>query len=180
MSDTTPRFMDIEYFQSDELFFPTAMAWSLADGRMKTVVIEPDESWLAHAEHELPEDQLWYLREQGVPLIELARALHEDLPDQTVYTDGLDPDETLVDLLFSAVAMEPPFELAPLDELIPGMNRDAIEDRRREILFEQGLDPQLPESGVYALLMLALQEGLIEPQDLPASVDVDDDQQQDW
>ncbi|WP_372972148.1 hypothetical protein [Marinobacter sp.] len=161
MPQGIPHFLDIEYFQNDDVFFPTAIAWSLADGRMKTVVIEPDESWLPQ-DAELAEDELRYLREQGVPLIELARALHEDLPDQQVYTDGIDPDETLIDLIFDAVAMPVPFELAPLDDLIPGLDRDALEDHRRDLMFEKGLEPQLPENGVYALLLLARQEGLIE------------------
>ncbi|MFW5825085.1 MAG: hypothetical protein ACOCVV_08980 [Marinobacter sp.] len=161
-----PHFLDIEFFQNDDLFFPTAIAWSLDDGRMKTVVIEPDESWLPR-DAELDENELLYLREQGVPLIELARALHEDLPDQQVYTDGLDPDETLVDLIFDAVRMPVPFELAPLDDLIPGIDRDTLEDYRRELMFEQGLEPQLPENGVYALLLLAQREGLVEAPEHP-------------
>ncbi|SFR41744.1 hypothetical protein SAMN05216203_0114 [Marinobacter daqiaonensis] len=162
MQQGMPRFLDIEFYQTDDLFFPTAMAWSLSDGRMKTVVIEPDESWLPE-DADLDEEELLYLREQGVPLIELARALHEDLPDQQVFTDGLDPDETLVDLIFDAVGMDVPFELAPLEDLIPGMDRDTLEDHRRELMFEQGLEPQLPENGVYALLLLAQREGLMEP-----------------
>ena len=149
MPNGIPHFLDIEYFQNDDLFFPTAIAWSLADGRMKTVVIEPDESWLPQ-DAELAEDELRYLREQGVPLIELARALH---------------DEILIDLIFDAVAMPVPFELAPLDDLIPGLDRDSLEDHRRDLMFEQGLEPQLPENGVYALLLLARQEGLIEAPD---------------
>lgn len=160
MPQAIPHFLDIEFFQSDDLFFPTAIAWSLDDGRMKTVVIEPDESWLP-LDAELAEEELRYLREQGVPLIELARALHEDLPDKQVYTDGLDPDDTLVDLIFDAVDMPVPFELAPLDDLLPGIDRDTLEDLRRELMFEQGLEPQLPENGVYALLLLARQEGLL-------------------
>ncbi|SFM20909.1 hypothetical protein [Marinobacter zhejiangensis] len=154
-----PHFLDIEYCQTDDVLFPTAIAWSLADGRMKTVVIAPDDEWLPDDGH-LPDIDLQYLHEQGVPLIELARALHEDLPDQTVYTDGLDPDEILVDRIFSAVDMEAPFELATIDELISGLDSDTLEDRRRELLFSNGLDPQLPENGVYALLMLAQEEGL--------------------
>ncbi|MFL1484132.1 hypothetical protein [Marinobacter sp. LN3S78] len=160
MPQGIPHFLDIEFYQNDNLFFPTAMAWSLDDGRMKTVVIEPDESWLP-VDAELAEEELRYLREQGVPLIELARALHEDLPDQQVYTDGLDPDETLVDLIFDAVDMPVPFEIAPLEDLMPGIDRDTLEDHRRNLMFEQGLEPQLPENGVYALLLLARQEGLI-------------------
>lgn len=156
-----PRFLDIEYCQTDDALFPVAMAWSLADGRMKTVVICPEESWL-------PEDgdtgdvDLFYLREQGVPLIELARELHEDLPDETVYVDGLDPDEILVDLIFSAVRQEAPFEIAPVSELITHMDQHELEDRRRQLLFEEGLEPQLPENGVYALLLLAREQGLLE------------------
>lgn len=167
MPQGIPHFLDIEFYQNDDLFFPTAMTWSLDDGRMKTVVIEPDESWLP-IDAELAEEELRYLREQGVPLIELARALHEDLPDQQVYTDGLDPDETLVDLIFDAVGMPVPFEIAPLDDLMPGIDRDTLEDHRRNLMFEQGLEPQLPENGVYALLLLARQEGLIgEPEQGP-------------
>ncbi len=149
-----PRFMDIEYCQTDDALFPTAIAWSLADGRMKTVVIAPDESWLPDGE-ELPDVDLFYLEEQGVPLIELAHELHQDLPDQTVYVDGLDPDEILVDKIFDAVGMDAPFEVAPVTDLLPELGSDDIEERRRAILFEHGLEPQLPENGVYALLMLA-------------------------
>ena len=61
--------------------------------------------------------------------------------------------------------MPVPFELAPLDDLIPGLDRDSLEDHRRDLMFEQGLEPQLPENGVYALLLLARQEGLIEAPD---------------
>jgi len=170
MPQGIPLFLDIEYIQTDDLFFPTAIAWSLSDGRMKTVVIEPDDSWLPE-DAELDEDQLRYLREQGVPLIELARDLHEDLPDQQVYTDGLDPDETLIDLIFDTIKVPVPFELAPLQELIPDMDRDALEDHRRDLMFEHGLEPQLPENGVYALLLLAHQEGIIEMPEIEAEDD---------
>lgn len=159
-----PRFLDIEYCQSEDWFFPTAMAWSLADGRMKVVVIEPDDAWLPDTEDE-PDVDLRYLREQGVPLIELARALHEDLPDQTVYVDGLDPDEALIERIFDAVGMDIPFELAPVNELITALDQNSLEDERQALIFEHGLDPQLPESGVYVLLLLARQMGVIEGAD---------------
>nr|WP_241264488.1 hypothetical protein [Marinobacter daepoensis] len=156
-----PRFLDIEYCQTDDSLFPTAIAWSLADGQMKTVVIAPDESWLPE-DGDLGDVDLRHLEEQGVPLLELTRELHEDLPDQTVYVDGLDPDEILIDLIFSAVHQEAPFEIAPIAELIHGLDTDTLEDRRRQLLFEEGLEPQLPENGVYALLLLAKEEGYLE------------------
>ena len=112
-----PRFLDIEYCQTDDTLFPTAMSWSLEDGRLKTVVIAPQDSWIPE-DGDLGDIDLLYLEETGVPVIELARELHQDLPDQTVFTDGMDPDEILVDLIFTAVSMEAPFEIAPITELI--------------------------------------------------------------
>ena len=155
-----PCFLDIEYYQGDDTLFPTAMAWSLTDGTMKTVVIAPEDDWL-------PEDgdtgdiDLHYLEEQGVPLIELTRELHQDLPDQTVYVDGLDPDEILIDRIFTAIGQDAPFEIAPLTDLITGVDSETLEDERRALLFEEGLEPQLPENGVYALLMLAQHYGVL-------------------
>jgi hypothetical protein len=156
-----PRFLDIEYCQTDDALFPTAIAWSLADGQMKTVVIAPEDAWLPE-DGDLGDVDLQYLEEQGVPLLELARELHEDLPDQTAYVDGLDPDEILVDLIFSAVRQEAPFEIAPISELITGLDSETLEDRRRQLLFDEGLEPQLPENGVYSLLLLAREEGYLD------------------
>lgn len=156
-----PRFLDIEYCQTDDTVFPTAISWSLEDGRLKTVVIAPDDSWIPE-DGDLGDVDLRYLEEQGVPIIELARELHQDLPDQTVYTDGMDPDEILIDLIFNAVAMEPPFELAPLTELITHLDADSLEDRRRQLLFDEGLEPTVAENGVYSMLLMAREEGLLE------------------
>lgn len=154
-----PHFLDIEYCQTDDALFPTAIAWSLDDGRMKTVVIAPDDAWVSDSDS-LPDVDLRYLYEQGVPLIELAQVLHEDLPDRTVYVDGLDPDEELVDLIFDAVSLDCPFEVVHVQDLMPHIDKAELEDRRRDIMFSNGLDPQLPENGVYALLLLAQEEDL--------------------
>ncbi|MBR9869656.1 MAG: hypothetical protein GYB26_00780 [Gammaproteobacteria bacterium] len=156
-----PRFLDIEYCQTDDALFPTAIAWSLEDGQMKSVVIAPDEVWVPDGA-DLGDIDLFYLEEQGVPILELVRELHEDLPGQTVYVDGIDPDETLVDLIFEAVKQEAPFEIAPIAELVTDLDAGTLEDRRRELMFEEGLEPQLPENGVYALLLIARESGLLD------------------
>jgi len=156
-----PRFLDIEYCQTDDALFPTAIAWSLEDGRMKTVVIMPEDALLPE-DGELSDFDLLHLEEQGVPVLEIVRELHEDLPDQTVFVDGIDPDETLIDMIFEAVQQDAPFEIAPVSDLIKDLDMETLEDRRRELLFEEGLEPQLPENGVYALLLLAREEGYLE------------------
>jgi hypothetical protein len=137
------------------------MAWSLEDGQMKTVVIAPADEWIPE-DGDLGDIDLLYLEEQGVPLIELAHELHQDLPDQTVYVDGMDPDEILVDLIFTAVGMDAPFEIAGMEELVTSLPREALDDRRRQLLSDEGLEPQLPENGVYALLLIARDEGFFD------------------
>ncbi|MFV8570836.1 hypothetical protein ACNQ6O_06450 [Marinobacter sp. SBS5] len=156
-----PRFLDIEYCQTDDALFPTAIAWSLEDGQMKSVVIAPDEAWVPDGA-DLGDIDLFYLEEQGVPILELVRELHEDLPGQTIYVDGMDPDEILVDLIFEAVKQEAPFEIAPIADLVTDLDTGTLEDRRRELMFEEGLEPQLPENGVYALLLIARESGLLD------------------
>ncbi len=128
---------------------------------MKSVVIAPDEAWIPEGA-DLGDIDLFYLEEQGVPVLELVRELHEDLPGQTVYVDGMDPDEILADLIFEAVKQEAPFEIAPIAELVTDLDAGTLEDRRRELMFEEGLEPQLPENGVYALLLIARESGLLD------------------
>lgn len=153
-----PRFLDIEYCQTDDALFPVAMAWSVENGQMKTVVIAPDDSWIPE-DSELGDVDLHYLEEQGVPLIEIVHELHQDLPDQTVYVDGMDPDEVLIDMIFDAVGDEPPFEIVGIESLITSLTREQLDDRRRQLLADEGLQPTLPENGVYALLLIAREEG---------------------
>ncbi len=155
-----PRFLDIEYCQTEDALFPVAMSWSVENGQMKTVVIAPDDAWIPE-EGDLGDVDLLYLEEQGVPLIEIVHELHQDLPDMTVYVDGMDPDEVLVDLIFTAVDSEAPFEIVSIESLVTSLTREELDDRRRQLLIDEGLEPQLPENSVYALLLIAREEGFL-------------------
>ena len=153
-----PHFLDIEYCQTEDALFPVAIAWSVENGQMKTVVVAPDDAWIPE-DGDLSDIDLLYLEEQGVPLIEIVQEMHQDLPDKTVYVDGLDPDEVLIDLIFSAVESEAPFEVVGIESLVTSLSREELDDRRRQLLTDEGLEPQLPENGVYAMLLIAREEG---------------------
>jgi hypothetical protein len=153
-----PHFLDIEYCQTEDALFPVAIAWSVENGQMKTVVVAPDDEWIPE-DGDLGDVDLLYLEEQGVPLIEIVHEMHQDLPDKTVYVDGLDPDEVLIDLIFSAVESEAPFEIVGIESLVTSLSREQLDDRRRQLLIDEGLEPQLPENNVYALLLIAREEG---------------------
>lgn len=155
-----PQFLDIEFAATATGYLPTAMAWSLADGRMKTVVVTPEDDWLP----EDPDDHdldLAYLQEQGAPALDIVQEMSEDLGDTTVFVDGLDPDEAVLEWFFESLGRPLPFEVATVDQLIHHLDSDTLEDWRRELMITHGLEPQLPESGVYALLLLAREAGLV-------------------
>lgn len=157
---TLPQFIDIEYCDTGTHCYPTAVAWSLADGRIKTVVLTPDDEWLPELAEDPSVDLRW-LFETGVPVIEVIREMDNDLADRTVYCDGLDPDELLVDTLYQTLNQDPPFEVAAVGGLFDGESTADLEEERRQILFENQLDATQPENGVYALLILARDKGLI-------------------
>lgn len=154
-----PQFIDIEYCDDAPQAFPTAIAWSLDDGRIKAVTLVPHEDWIREDAEGLTIN-LDQLHAQGVPLTELIREMNEDLTDATVYNDGLDDDQALIDLIFDSLGHEAAFELAPVNELIGVSFEDAESDRQR-LLFDYALDPTRAEDNVYTLLLLAHDAGLI-------------------
>lgn len=155
-----PLFLDIEFCRTASHFFPTGIAWSLPDGRIKTTLVVPDDDWLPELAED-PDVDLQLLYEHGAPAIEVVREMNEDLADQTIYCDDLIPKEQLLDLLFSTVHSQPAFELLPLSDLIPGIAMDDFEDRRRIIMNEYELLPGLPETGVFVLQRIAVDAGLL-------------------
>lgn len=148
-----PQFIDIEFAESEGRLIPVAAAWSLEDGRIKAVVIMPDESWLPDDPEDLSVD-MTRLQEQGVPAIDAVQEMTMDLADRTVFCDGVDPDEELVELLYAAFGQDPNFEVAPISNLINTLSVAEIDDRRRELCQEHDLEPELPEATVLSLLLL--------------------------
>lgn len=156
-----PLFLDVEYCHTSSHFFPMGVAWSLADGRIKTTLLIPDDDWLPELAED-PDVDLQLLYEQGAPAIEVVREMNEDLDDQEVYCDGLENKEALIDLLFSTVHDQPAFQMASVQTLLPQLSSEELEDRSRALMNEYELQPGLPECGVFVLLQIARDAGMIE------------------
>lgn len=155
-----PQFLKFEFDDNGPRLFPTAVAWTLTDGSIKYVVLMPDEDWLPDDEDERVLDDEFFLQ-QGVSPLDALREMNEDLAETTVYVDGLDPDEDLLDYLCDTLGKEPSFEVAPMDSLLSHLGFEAMADRYRELMAQQTLDPRVAENAVYAQLLLAREEGLI-------------------
>ena len=153
MSKNFPLFIDIEASSPDEKAFPTSITWSLPDGQLKSVQIIPDDEWdpWDNADAEI---DLQHLFDQGVSGPDIIRELNEDLDGQTVYVDGLDEDDSLIELLFDTYQQSIGFEIATLRELFPKQDIENILTLRNEIANEYQLDIELIEDKVRALIFL--------------------------
>ena len=155
MSDL-PCFLDLEFSSPDEGQFPIAIAWSLPDGSIKAVMVCPDDDWEPWDNTEAELDLQFYL-DQGVSGPDIIREINEDLSGQTVFIDGLDEDEAMLELLFETYDNSPDFELASLTDLIRDIGLEELILRRQDIANHQGLDLSNAEDTVRANLFLAVE-----------------------
>ena len=159
----TPQFLKFEYDDNGPWLFPTAAAWSLVDGRIKYVVIMPEDDWLAaDADERMLDDR--FFREHGAAPLDVFREMNEDLAEATVFHDGLDPDEELLDFLSQTLGLTAAFELAPMTALLHHTSFEDLADRYQDLITRETLDPSIAENAVYAQLLLAREEGLMNPE----------------
>jgi len=151
---THPLFLDINASHSDDNAFPTSIAWSLPDGTIKSVIISPDSDWDPW-DNARPDLDIQHLMDQGVSGPDVIREMNDDLDGQTVFVDGLDEDELLLELLFETYDNTPGFELATVAQLHPQHNFEDVLVIRRQIADEYQFNLDLAEENVQALLHLS-------------------------
>lgn len=148
-----PIFLDIESSTPDEGAFPTSIAWSLPDGLIKSVLICPDDDWEPWDNCDAEVD-LQHLMDQGVSGADIIRELNDDLSGQTVFVDGLDDDEALLEKLFDSFGSDPDFEIATLSQLYSDMENETILDQLRTLSEQHEMSMNEAEDKVRALLFL--------------------------
>ena len=153
MPNNFPLFIDIEASTPDENGFATSISWSLPDGQLKSVLIIPDDEWDPW-ENASPDIDLQHLFDQGVSGPDVIRELNEDLDGQTVYVDGLDEDELLLEKLFDTFEQSIGFEIATVSELFTKHHIEDILALRNDIAREYQLDPDSIEDKVRAFIFL--------------------------
>lgn len=153
MQKNFPLFIDIESSSPDENGFPISISWSLADGQLKSILIIPDDEWEPW-ENSDPEIDLQHIFDQGVSGPDVIRELNEDLDGQTVYIDGLDEDESLLEKLFDTYEQSFGFEIATVNALFPRHDIENILSIRNEIAREYQLDPESIEDKVRAFIFM--------------------------
>ncbi len=116
-----PQFIAIDATSLSEDAYPVAIAWSLADGQIKTTLIEPEENWqtwdmgLAEA-HGISPDTLY---QRGETAWSVVRELDADLAQPTMYYNPhTDPYiSELLMLLYASCERELDIALVPVSAL---------------------------------------------------------------
>lgn len=147
-----PGFIAIE--TGDEEGLPLSVAWSLADGRIKHTLIQPDDSWIAESDHVTREYSPEELESFGVSPLDVIRELETDYFNETLYTIGSGEDELALTRLFDTYGIDPFVELAPAESLYPGLDSTEWQHHRRVVFDQLGLEPMRPEDEVSAMLAL--------------------------
>ncbi len=153
-----PLFIDVEASSLEENSYPIACAWSLPDGRIKNVLIIPEDDWedwdvCTEDVHGLSREHLFL---HGHTCKDVAQEMNEDLDGETVYCHDYYYDQLWIQRLFDAAGSDPQFELAPFSERFPELDEYALEDYRRDLQEELNLRPHQAEEEVHLLQRLYL------------------------
>ncbi len=155
-------FLHIETNVFDDSGFPTAIAWSLPDTRIKSVLIIPEDDWLEHYDAQegnrnLDLDNLY---NQGASPIDIVRELEIDLDGQYVYLLNDHQQISLLEQLFDAAQADLPFEPAPAAEFFD-TTENTLEERLEQISLSHSLNKQDAHDTVMALLLLGREQELL-------------------
>lgn len=154
MTNRFPVFIDIEASTAEETSYPIAISWSLPDGQLKSVLVIPEDEWEPWDNAD-PGIDVQHLFDHGMTGADIIRELNEDLDGLTVFVDGLDEDERLLEMLFDSFQQSIGFELAVITELFSGHTLENILFMREDIAREFQLDLETIEDRIRAHLFLA-------------------------
>ncbi|MEH6470171.1 MAG: hypothetical protein V7752_02875 [Halopseudomonas sp.] len=130
----------------EEDAFPVSVAWSLADGCIKTTLICPEESWLEQAGHlDIDPDMLELEGHSPKAVLE---ELQQDRGDEPLYCYDFDQTQQALDQLYNTLEGYNDLPLQPLMDLLEDVSADEIEACREECLSLLEFDPYSAESQV--------------------------------
>jgi hypothetical protein len=149
-----PQFIDLDLSTTDDGGFPTALSWSLPNGQIKSVLIIPDDDWNPWENADGSVD-IQLLMDNGVSGPDAIRELNEDLDGQTVYVDGLDEDEVMLELLYDTYNHSLSFEVASISQLFTQHPFEELLSLRNDIAQQHQFDIERIEDKVKSLVFVS-------------------------
>jgi hypothetical protein len=148
-----PHFISLDS-SNGEHPFPIAIAWSQADGQVKSTLIMPDDAWQPW-DRNRSEHDTEFLCAHGASCVEVLQELLDDLDSALVYAFDPNAELPLLERLFEACGRESELELVPFQTRFSAIDGEQIW-RQLDAVTEdlgQGLDDC--ESRVRCLVILA-------------------------
>jgi hypothetical protein len=153
-----PTVLDVEASGFGRNSYPIEIGFVLPNGHAYCTLIRPEASWThwdaqAEATHHIPRT---LILERGVPALQVAHTINEQLAGQTVYSDGWANDFSWVGALFDAADMSPSFKLENLRALLDDQEADLWHTVKAQISSERGVQRHRASADA-RLLQLTLQ-----------------------
>ncbi len=131
-----PVFIDVEASGFGRNSYPVEIGVALENGRTQCFLIEPAHDWThwdeqAEALHGISRS---ILKQHGIAINIVARALNELLQDKVVYSDAWGNDQSWVARLYYDAGVRQRFRLAHILELLNGDQVERWETRKRQVL----------------------------------------------
>lgn len=163
-----PIFITAVANSSDDPAFPLMFTWSTHEAQVKEVLVIPDDEWLeSHSiepnVHDLDEQQLY---EFGFEASDILAEWINEFDTDVIY--GLDPESVsqLVEATYDVKGLEPSFEVQGIHAWFE--ERDV---NLNDAITEQGnhtpMHLMAPDELIIQLLNIAVEHGLINPNDIP-------------
>ena len=132
-----PHFLAVDGSSWEEQAHPIAIAWSLADGSIKTTMIQPEDGWddwdfALEDLHGINQDTLY---QRGETCYSVLRELEHDLEQPRVATDDRERCELLLEKLYEGCGRDVSLEID--DYLDDVQDTSRIEEVRDQLQLSQ-------------------------------------------
>lgn len=127
-----PHFLAVDGSSWEENAHPVAIAWSLADGTIKTTLIQPEDDWhdwdfALEDLHGISQDTLY---QRGETCWSVLRELEHDLEQPSIASDDAPRTEQLLETLYEACGRDLSLEVSACYDQVQDQNliREVRED----------------------------------------------------
>jgi len=116
-----PQFIAIDSSSFEEYAHPVAIAWSLADGQIKTTLISPDDQWEDECDsalqdmHGITPETLY---ERGETTLAVIRELEADLANPYIFADDPVRVEEQLNKLYESCSRDMSIEIGDYREIV--------------------------------------------------------------
>lgn len=136
-----PIVIDVEASGFGNGSYPIEIGVALEKGKKYCSLILPADDWIhwdngAESVHGISRD---ILKENGKPIIDVARELNRLLKSKTVYSDGWVVDKPWILKLYNRCNIEPEFYTSPLEMILSEPQMNVWHETKDKILEEMNL-----------------------------------------